>query len=163
MLFIATAFWKYYMYFSGFCSFAKAKQKKISSNIHLKSLDFVVFINRSNPKCLPEISFYRTTPYTWQTVDQNRKSSCRSAPTTESGGCGRAPRSSTMSSRSPTRETPSLGGSVVEWPGTPPLLLCIPFSLQGCFITKGKEVCEMCHIWNGCNIFLGFSPLCTHV
>lgn len=126
------------------------------AGFHLKSQDLLVFGNRKylNPVCWPEISFFRTTPSTWQTVDQNRRSSCRSAPTTESGGSGRAPRSSTMWSRSPTRETPSPGGSVVEWPGTPHLLLCIPFSLQGCFITKGKEVGEMCHIWNSCNIFL---------
>lgn len=143
------------IYFSGFCSFAKVKQKIISFNIHLKSLDLVVFRNRKycNPLCWPEISFFRTTPSTWQTVDQNRRSSCRFAPTTGSGGSGRAPRSSTMWSRSPIRETPSPGGSVAEWPGTPPLLLCIPSSLQECFITKGKGVCEMCYIWNSCNIF----------
>lgn len=158
----ATAFWKKYyiyvlqIYFSGFCSSAKAKQKIISFNIHLKSLDLVVFRNRKycNPLCWPEISFFRTTPSTWQTVDQNRRSSCRSAPTTGSGGSGRAPRSSTMWFRSLTRETPSPEGSVAEWPGTPPLLLCIPSSLQECFITKGKRVGEMCYIWNSCNIFL---------
>lgn len=56
---------------------------------------------------------------------------------TGSGGCGRAPKNSTMSCRSPIRATPFREDSAAEWLETLLLLLYTHSNSQECFITKG--------------------------